>query len=145
MFSSIEERARAREREREREREFGADIEFQKNPLLGVGGGGPVSAEVGVENVKRFLRRRFSRHRFHLERKSLHARLQLHLHLNKFNSIITIRNTDTSLGWGSGFIYSFMHSFRFTVCVSLATQTATLEEEKKSPFRCRFTPKPSLK
>lgn len=73
-----------------RERERGTDVEFKKNPLLGVGGGGPMSTEVGVEDMESFLRRRFSRRGFHLERKRLHARLQLHFHstdsINNHNS-----------------------------------------------------------
>ena len=118
---------------------FGTDIEFQKNPLLGVCGGGPVSAEVGVENVKRLLRRRFSRHRFHLERKSLHARLQLHLH-SRDSILFKNHNSQTrTLLWGGFGFYLQFYAFVSLHCVSLTTKTATLEEEKeeqkKNPFR----------
>lgn len=34
-----------------------AYIEFEEDPFFGVGGGGPVRAEVSVEDMRGFLRR----------------------------------------------------------------------------------------
>lgn len=42
-------------------------MELEEDPLLGVGGGGPMGAEIGVEDMGGLLGRRLAGHGLHLE------------------------------------------------------------------------------
>lgn len=55
-------------------------VELEEDPLLGVGAGGPVSAEVRVEDVGRFLRRRLAGHGLDLVGQGFRPRLSLQVH-----------------------------------------------------------------
>lgn len=55
-------------------------VELEEDPLLGISGGGPMGAEIGVEDVGGLLGGEFAGHGLDLEGQGLHPRLQLHLH-----------------------------------------------------------------
>lgn len=60
-------------------------LELEEDPLLGVGGGGPVGSKVGVENVGGLLGRGLAGRGLDLVGQYPHSRLQLHLHLSISN------------------------------------------------------------